>query len=120
MNKNKIEKEIKASLSKNKESVWERVNENLFTEPQKEAELVAVSGGNVGIRTNKKLLFVGLFLAVIIAFTSIFYLLFLRKDLSGYIYIDINPSIQISVDKKGKVEEVFAHKRRCVRAFVGR
>ena len=108
MNKNKIEKEIKASLSKNKESVWERVNENLFTEPQKEAELVAVSGGNVGIRTNKKLLFVGLFLAVIIAFTSIFYLLFLRKDLSGYIYIDINPSIQISVDKKGKVEEVFA------------
>ena len=108
MNKNKIEKEIKASLSKSKESVWERVNENLFTEPQKEAELVAVSGGNVGIRTNKKLLFVGLFLAVLIAFTSIFYLLFLRKDLSGYIYIDINPSIQISVDKKGKVEEVFA------------
>lgn len=108
MNKNKIEKEIKASLSKSKESVWEMVNENLFTEPQKEAELVAVSGGNVGIKTNKKLLFIGLFLAVIIAFTSIFYILFLRKDLSGYIYIDINPSIQISVDKKGKVEEVFA------------
>lgn len=113
MKNNDIEKKLKKIKSPSKETknkVWDKVEEELSF--NSELESVTLQGDTISIKNNKKrnlaISFTGIFVALVIFFLCLIPL-FNKKssiDYSGSLYIDINPSVQIELDKKGNVTEI--------------
>ncbi|MBE7086997.1 MAG: hypothetical protein E7369_01700 [Clostridiales bacterium] len=104
-----IENKIKSSFSPAKKRVWERVESEVLSTPTV-CEAVPEVGSSVHV-TDKRGLIIsvcGVFLALIIALCFIIpnFTKSTPLNFSGTFYIDINPSIQVSVDENGKTTEV--------------
>ena len=105
-----IEKNIKKTISASKERIWDKVEKQIFDRESTSLEMVSANGNQrVAIKNNKTLIYsmIAIFLAIVVSL-SIFLPKFFKKsfDYTGSFFIDINPSIQVMVDKDGLVTEV--------------
>ncbi len=107
-----IERELRASVTPDKNRIWNKIEQEVFPAAVQTQQVMATNAGNVKTVSFRKK--VGLFTslaAVLALFIAATFLLpqFLQGnvyDFSGSFYMDINPSVQVSVDKKGNVTEV--------------
>lgn len=109
--KNKdIEKNIKKMISASKSRVWDKVEKNIFQSEYTSLKTVTVYGNTETTLNSKKPFIYSLcaFLIILIAMVSIFAPKLFRKplDYTGSLYVDINPSLQVIMDKNGLVTEV--------------
>lgn len=109
--KNKdIEKNIKKTISASKERIWDKVEKQICDRESTALEMVTASGNQrVVIKNNKTLLYsmISIFLAIVVALSIFLPKLFKKSlDYTGSFFIDINPSIQVMVDKDGLVIDV--------------
>ena len=109
--KNKdIEKNIKKTISASKERVWDKVEKQLFDRESSSLEMATANGNqSVAIKNNKTLIYsvIAIFLAIVVALSAFLPKLFKKSfDYTGSFFIDINPSLQVMVDKDGLVTEV--------------
>ncbi len=110
--KNKdIEKNIRLAVSPEKDRIWAKIEEKTFGQPAQTLVTATANGnGNSVVYNGKRnvLISIGVvFLAVIIAICCFIpNFIGTALDYTGSFFIDINPSIQVSVDKDGKVTDV--------------
>ncbi len=113
--KNKdLEKKIRSSVSPDKDRIWAKVQSQIPCDVEISGEAVTNNGNTrVSFKNRRNLIYTitALFLALAIALAVVIPLVTKRgglKDFSGSFYIDINPSVQVSVDADGKVTDVTA------------
>ncbi len=111
--KNKdLEKQICKSISPAKDKIWNKIENEIFTSTAVELETVTETGRGGSVVNRKKpiLLFAvcGALLALIVGLCFLIPKLLPNgvKDFSGSFYIDINPSVQVTVDKDGNATEI--------------
>ena len=109
--KNKdIEKSIKKTISTSKARVWDRLEKQIFDSENTSLEMVTANGSQrVAIKNNKTFIYsmIAIFLAIVVAVGVFVPKLFKKSiDYTGSFFIDINPSIQVVVDKDSRVTEV--------------
>ncbi len=110
--KNKdIEKMIRSSAQPDKKAIWQKI-ESRVAPSNAPVEAVADTGrGNVAIKSKKPIIYtvVAFFLAVAVLLSTVLPIALKNKNnfnYSGSFFIDINPSIQVLLDKDGNVKEV--------------
>ena len=106
-----IEKNIKTTISSSKERVWDRIEKEIFQqETTTSLETATINGnGSITLGKNKPLVYTlcAILIALAVAIGVCIPKFFKNSlDYSGSFFIDINPSVQIMVDKDGLVTEV--------------
>ena len=106
-----IEKNIKTTISSSKERVWNRIEKEIFQqETTTELETATVNGnGSITLGKNKPIIYTlfALLIALVVAVGVCIPRFFKNSlDYSGSFFIDINPSVQVMIDKDGLVTEV--------------
>lgn len=104
-----IEKNIKSAMSSSKSRVWDKIQAKIGEESVNLETITATGNGSMVLSNNKPFIYslCAVLIALIVA-VSVFVPKLFKKplDFTGSFFMDINPSVQIVVDKDGFVTDV--------------
>lgn len=104
-----IEKNIKSAMSSSKSRIWDKVQAQIGEQSVNLETVTATGNGGMVLSNNKPFMYsLCVILIAIIVAVSVFVPKLFKKplDFTGSFFMDINPSVQFTVDKDGFVTDV--------------